>query len=49
MPVLLTANEEFDTWLNGSPREAFSLARSLDAGGMRIVQSGSEREDLLAG
>lgn len=49
MPVLLTANEEFDIWLNGSPREAFSLARSLDAGGMRIVQSGSEREDLIAG
>ena len=32
-------------WLNGSPQDAFRL--SCDAERMRIVQSGSDREDLL--
>jgi putative SOS response-associated peptidase YedK len=47
MPVLLSEPEQFDTWLNGSPEEAFALARSYPAEAMRIVQSGSTREDLL--
>ena len=48
MPVLLTDPADFETWLSGSTEEAFKLARSYAADQMRIVQSGSERKDLLA-
>jgi putative SOS response-associated peptidase YedK len=48
MPVLLTREEEFDTWLRGSPDEAFALARQYPSEQMRIVQEGLEKEDLLA-
>ena len=48
MPVLLTDPADFETWLSGSMDEAFKLARSYAADQMRIVQSGSERKDLLA-
>lgn len=48
MPVLLDRQEQFEIWLNGSPSEALALIRSYDANGMRIVQAGSDREDLLA-
>ena len=47
MPVLLTHEDQFETWLNGSPQEALQLVASCDAERMRIVQSGSDREDLL--
>jgi putative SOS response-associated peptidase YedK len=47
MPVLLTDPADFETWLSGSTEEAFRLARSYAADQMRIVQSGSERKDLL--
>ena len=39
-PVLLSEEAEFETWLSETPAEAFALARSLDPGSMRIVQSG---------
>nr|WP_307278037.1 SOS response-associated peptidase family protein [Phyllobacterium ifriqiyense] len=29
MPVILRTREEFDIWLNGSPREALQLQRPL--------------------
>lgn len=48
MPVLLSTNEQFDTWLKGSPKEAFALARQFPAEAMRIVQFGAEKKDLLA-
>jgi putative SOS response-associated peptidase YedK len=48
MPVLLTREEEFDTWLRGSADEALSLAKEYPPGEMRIVQEGFEKEDLLA-
>jgi putative SOS response-associated peptidase YedK len=48
MPVLLTNETDFETWLSGSPTEAFALAKSLDPALMRIVQSGTTKEDLLA-
>lgn len=48
MPVLLSTNEQFDTWLKGSPKEAFELARQFPAEAMRIVQYGAEKMDLLA-
>lgn len=47
MPVLLTREEEFETWLRGSPDEAFALAREYPADQMRIVQEGFDKEDLL--
>jgi putative SOS response-associated peptidase YedK len=48
MPVLLSNEDQFETWLSGSPAEAFTLARSFDPALMRIVQSGSTKQDLLA-
>jgi putative SOS response-associated peptidase YedK len=45
--VLLSNPADFETWLSGSTDEAFELARSYAADQMRIVQSGSERKDLL--
>lgn len=48
MPVLLSSEEDFETWLSGSTREAYQLARSFDPASMRIVQSGKEKKDLLA-
>jgi putative SOS response-associated peptidase YedK len=47
MPVLLTREEEFETWLRGSPEEAFSLAREYPSDQMQIVQEGLDKEDLL--
>lgn len=47
MPVLLSEEAEFETWLSGTPTEAFALARSFDPARMRIVQSGKKKEDLL--
>jgi putative SOS response-associated peptidase YedK len=48
VPVLLTDPADFETWLSGSTEAAFKLARSYAADQMRIVQSGSDRKDLLA-
>jgi putative SOS response-associated peptidase YedK len=45
--VLLTAPADVETWLSGSPGEAFKLARSYAANQTRIGQSGSDRVDLL--
>ena len=47
MPVVLTREEEFETWLRGSPKEAFALAREYPSDQMRIVQGGFDKEDLL--
>ena len=43
MPVLLSDVEQFETWLSGTPAEAFALARSFPAERMRIVQAGADR------
>lgn len=48
MPVILTREEEFGTWLRASPEEAFALVREYPPDKMRIVQEGLEKEDLLA-
>ena len=48
MPVLIPNPDDFETWLSGSAEDAFKLARSYAAEQMCIVQSGSERKDLLA-
>jgi putative SOS response-associated peptidase YedK len=47
-PVLLTEEEEFSTWLTGSPKDAFALIRTSNPDSMQIVQSGFDKEDLLA-
>ena len=46
MPVLLTRDEEFETWLSASPAAALTLAREYPPGQMRIVQEGLKKEDL---
>lgn len=48
MPMLLSEEADFETWLSGTPAEAFALARSYDPAAMRIAQSGLEKKDLLA-
>ena len=45
MPVLRSKPEEFDQWLNGTPKEALELAREYPAELMRIVREGLEKED----
>ena len=47
MPVLLTSETDFETWLSGSTNDAFALARSFDPNAMLIVQSSKDKEDLL--
>ena len=48
MPVLLTREDQFETWLTGSPDDAFALAREHPPEAMRIVQEGFDKEDLLS-
>lgn len=48
MPVLLDREDQFQTWLSGTPDEAYALVRPYDPAHMRIVQQGSQRRDLLA-
>ena len=47
MPVLLSSDEDMETWLKGSTEEAFALARKFPADAMKIVQSGADKQDLL--
>jgi putative SOS response-associated peptidase YedK len=44
MPVLLSGEEQFDTWLHGMPEEAFSLARPYPADQMHIVYKGDKKD-----
>ena len=47
MPVLLTREEEFNTWLRAPAEEAMAFAREYPPQQMRNVQEGFEKEDLL--
>ena len=47
-PVLLTQEDEFATWLTGTPEEAFGLIKTSDPNAMQIVQSGFDKKDLAA-
>jgi putative SOS response-associated peptidase YedK len=47
MPVLLSTDEEFETWMKGSANEAFQLIREFPPNKMRIVQEGFEKRDML--
>ena len=46
--MILTKPEEFDQWMNGSPKEALELAREYPPELMRIVREGFDKEDQLA-
>jgi putative SOS response-associated peptidase YedK len=46
MPVLLSTEGEFETWLKAPLEQAYGLARSYEPERMRIVQSGIEKRDL---
>ena len=46
MPVLLVSESDFDTWLQGSPEEAFALVRPYPEAGMRIAGAGLDRRDV---
>ena len=45
MPVMLVAREDCDTWLEGSPREAISLAKPYPADAMVIVAKGETHDE----
>jgi putative SOS response-associated peptidase YedK len=47
MPVLLTREEEFKTWLHGTTDEALTLAREYPPERMQIVQEGFFKEDRV--
>ena len=47
MPVLLSGEEHFETWLSGTPEQAFDLIRAYPPSEMKIVQAGFEKRDLL--
>jgi len=44
MPVMLCGQEQFDTWLHGSPDEAFALAKPFPADQMHIVHRGDKKD-----
>jgi len=48
MPVLLTREEEFETWLRAPVEEALELGREYPPEEMQIVQEGFDKQDLLA-
>jgi putative SOS response-associated peptidase YedK len=45
MPVLLTAAEEWGTWLMGSADEAMALQRPLRQGMLRVVATGEKSDE----
>jgi putative SOS response-associated peptidase YedK len=47
MPVLLAREEEFETWLKGSPEEALAPAQEYPPEAMRIVQERFYKEDRI--
>lgn len=47
MPVILGSVEAFDTWLGSDRAAAMALAREYPPEGMRELQGGLEKEDLL--
>jgi putative SOS response-associated peptidase YedK len=44
MPVLLTALEEWDAWLEGSVEEAAGIQRPLPHHMLKIVAAGEEND-----
>jgi putative SOS response-associated peptidase YedK len=48
MPVILTTEEERETWMTASPEEALRLQRPLPDGSLRIVARGEKQDGLAA-
>lgn len=46
MPVILKT-EDYDTWMNGPPRDALALAKPYPADDMRIVHAGDKRDPAV--
>ena len=46
--ALLTDEDQYSTWLTGTPEEAFGVIRTSDPATMQIVQLGFDKKDLLA-
>jgi putative SOS response-associated peptidase YedK len=49
MPVILTTQDEVETWLTASPDEALKLQRPLPDGSLRIVARGVKEDPASAG
>jgi putative SOS response-associated peptidase YedK len=49
MPVLLTTEQEFDTWLDGSVNDAIALQRPLPNELLRIVAKGEKSDPMSVG
>lgn len=47
MPVMLTTDSDYDCWLNGTTDQALELVKSYPADKMEIVQSATDKTDLL--
>ena len=47
MPIILTEEGQFETWLKGKPQEAYHLLKQYPADAMRIVQQGAENVDKI--
>ena len=45
MPVMLTSEEEFDTWLSAEPEEALTLQRPLPPERLKIVATGEKKDE----
>lgn len=49
MPVILTTQDEFDTWLSAPAAEALKLQRPLADGSLKIVGRGEKQDGAFAG
>lgn len=49
MPVLLTTEEDHETWLNGSVEDALGLVKPFPPEMMKLVQTGYDKRDRLEG
>jgi putative SOS response-associated peptidase YedK len=49
MPVLLSTEEEHETWLNGSVEDALGLVKPFPPEMMKLVQTGYDKRDRLEG
>jgi putative SOS response-associated peptidase YedK len=47
MPVMLTAEQEFDTWLDASVNDAIALERPLPNELLRIVATGEKSDSTI--
>lgn len=47
MPIILTEEGQFETWLKGKPQEAYHFLKQYPADAMRIIQQGAEKVDKI--